>query len=223
MWYVALDGIDVATMQQSVWYLPVTPQFYGGDSWNATSQPLGERLGGLQTISEVSATPLGVAIHAHQSPTPGIAMSARRSRASVACEKCRQRKVRCSISLTGVPCVSCTQDGSVCSVRPTKTNISGPLRRDTTPQSPAGNITRPTNGTAPIQYSNQATTTTYTSPNDHSHVRGISSLDSNSNNVHEPSEEHTGAQIVTAAIEQNDESNDLPFYIGMKTCSNSGP
>lgn len=150
-------------------------------------------------------------------------MSARRSRASVACEKCRQRKVRCSISLTGVPCVSCTQDGSVCSVRPTKTNISGPLRRDTTAQSPAGNITRPNNGTSPIQYSNRATTTTYTSPNDHSHVQRISNLDSHSNNVHEPSEEHTGAQIVTAAIEQDDESNDLPFYIGMNKDSYSSP
>jgi hypothetical protein len=49
-------------------------------------------------------------------------MSTRRSRASVACEKCRQRKVRCSITVTGVPCISCTQDGSVCSVRHTKFN-----------------------------------------------------------------------------------------------------
>jgi hypothetical protein len=51
-----------------------------------------------------------------------INMSTRRSRASVACEKCRQRKVRCSITVTGVPCISCTQDGSVCSVRHTKFN-----------------------------------------------------------------------------------------------------
>lgn len=49
-------------------------------------------------------------------------MSTRRSRASVACEKCRQRKVRCSITLTGVPCISCTQDGSICTVRNTNFN-----------------------------------------------------------------------------------------------------
>jgi hypothetical protein len=30
----------------------------------------------------------------------------------------------------------------------------------------------------------------------------------------EPPEEHTGAQIVSAAVGQNTEPNDLPFYIG---------
>lgn len=44
-------------------------------------------------------------------------MSARRSRSAVACERCRGRKVRCSVMLTGTPCVSCTQDGNICTVR----------------------------------------------------------------------------------------------------------
>jgi len=58
----------------------------------------------------------------HRTVSDGSSMSTRRSRAAIACEKCRQRKVRCSITLTGVPCISCTQDGSVCAVRHTKFN-----------------------------------------------------------------------------------------------------
>jgi hypothetical protein len=58
----------------------------------------------------------------HRTVSEDSSMSTRRSRAAIACEKCRQRKVRCSITLTGVPCISCTQDGSVCAVRHTKFN-----------------------------------------------------------------------------------------------------
>ncbi|PWY88639.1 hypothetical protein BO94DRAFT_515460 [Aspergillus sclerotioniger CBS 115572] len=43
-------------------------------------------------------------------------MSARRYRSTVACRSCRQRKVRCSLNLTGVPCIRCAQDHADCVV-----------------------------------------------------------------------------------------------------------
>ncbi|KAJ6096933.1 hypothetical protein N7486_007679 [Penicillium sp. IBT 16267x] len=43
--------------------------------------------------------------------------SQRHRRCAVACQNCRERKVRCSVSVTGVPCAGCTQDGVECNVR----------------------------------------------------------------------------------------------------------
>ncbi|KAB8218902.1 fungal-specific transcription factor domain-containing protein [Aspergillus novoparasiticus] len=40
----------------------------------------------------------------------------RRHRSTVACQACRQRKVRCSLTVTGVPCAGCTQDAIECIV-----------------------------------------------------------------------------------------------------------
>lgn len=40
----------------------------------------------------------------------------RRHRSAVACQSCRARKVRCSVLLTGVPCVTCAQDQVQCVV-----------------------------------------------------------------------------------------------------------
>ncbi|KID81463.1 Transcription factor, fungi [Metarhizium guizhouense ARSEF 977] len=42
----------------------------------------------------------------------------RRHRSVIACQGCRLRKVRCSLSVTGVPCTTCTQDGTDCLVSP---------------------------------------------------------------------------------------------------------
>ncbi|KAJ5630005.1 hypothetical protein N7528_003662 [Penicillium herquei] len=46
-------------------------------------------------------------------PTP-----TRTHRSSVACQACRQRKVRCSLSMTGNPCIGCAQDQAECIVIP---------------------------------------------------------------------------------------------------------
>ncbi|RFU24442.1 hypothetical protein B7463_g11893, partial [Scytalidium lignicola] len=40
----------------------------------------------------------------------------RRFRSAVACQGCRQRKIRCSVTVTGVPCIVCSQDGTECIV-----------------------------------------------------------------------------------------------------------
>ncbi|ETS76645.1 hypothetical protein PFICI_12032 [Pestalotiopsis fici W106-1] len=50
--------------------------------------------------------------------------SSRRKRATVACEKCHSRKVRCNISTKGFPCANCEQDGASCTIfRPKRTRI----------------------------------------------------------------------------------------------------
>ncbi|KAF9895115.1 hypothetical protein FE257_000017 [Aspergillus nanangensis] len=41
-------------------------------------------------------------------------MSGRRYRSTIACQNCRQRKVRCTVTVTGIPCIGCSQDGSEC-------------------------------------------------------------------------------------------------------------
>ncbi|KAL6886169.1 fungal-specific transcription factor domain-containing protein [Trichoderma longibrachiatum] len=45
-------------------------------------------------------------------------MSTRRYRSAIACQTCRVRKVRCSVSMTGVPCISCEQDQTECVLKP---------------------------------------------------------------------------------------------------------
>ncbi|KAI8720002.1 Zn(2)-C6 fungal-type domain-containing protein [Fusarium sp. LHS14.1] len=41
----------------------------------------------------------------------------RRHRSTVACQECRGRKVRCSVTVTGIPCMRCAQDGIECIVQ----------------------------------------------------------------------------------------------------------
>jgi hypothetical protein len=43
-------------------------------------------------------------------------MSSRRNRSAVACQACRRRKVRCTVTVTGIPCINCSQDGMECTV-----------------------------------------------------------------------------------------------------------
>jgi hypothetical protein len=76
---------------------------------------------------------------------------------------------------------------------------------------------RPGNGSQPAQpfNVNPVVGTAHSSPAGHGQsqrsVNGISRPES----LNEPPpEEHTGAQIVSAAIERNNDSNSLPFYIG---------
>lgn len=89
--------------------------------------------------------------------------------------------------------------------------------RTQTPHSPSAN-SLPRNEMPPTQHFNVDPATTYSSPNEHHPPERLIGRDSYPNINQEPPEEHTGAQIVSAAIEQNDQSNDLPFYIGMDDC-----
>jgi hypothetical protein len=41
----------------------------------------------------------------------------RRHRSTVACQNCRRRKVRCSVTVTGIPCSNCIQDRTTCTIQ----------------------------------------------------------------------------------------------------------
>ena len=55
---------------------------------------------------------------------------------------------------------------------------------------------------------------THSSPAGHGQSQRSADRPSYPGSLNEPPEEHTGAQIVSAAIERNDDNNSLPFYIG---------
>ncbi|EXJ67823.1 uncharacterized protein A1O5_09169 [Cladophialophora psammophila CBS 110553] len=40
----------------------------------------------------------------------------KRKRSAIACTRCHDRKVRCSLAFQGIPCANCAQDGTVCKV-----------------------------------------------------------------------------------------------------------
>ncbi|OAP59360.1 hypothetical protein AYL99_06658 [Fonsecaea erecta] len=40
----------------------------------------------------------------------------KRKRSAIACTRCHDRKVRCSVAFQGIPCANCAQDGTVCKV-----------------------------------------------------------------------------------------------------------
>jgi hypothetical protein len=66
---------------------------------------------------------------------------------------------------------------------------------------------------------NPIASTTHSSPVGHEQSQHSVNRISRPESLNEPPEEHTGAQIVSAAIEHNNDNNDnhgsLPFYIGM--------
>jgi len=76
---------------------------------------------------------------------------------------------------------------------------------------------RPANGSpsAPPFVVNPVASTAHSSPAGQGQPQQLVNRISRPESLNEPPEEHTGAQIVSAAIEQNNDSNSLPFYIGM--------
>ncbi|KIX99871.1 uncharacterized protein Z520_04507 [Fonsecaea multimorphosa CBS 102226] len=40
----------------------------------------------------------------------------KRKRSAIACTRCHDRKVRCSLAFQGIPCANCAQDGTVCKI-----------------------------------------------------------------------------------------------------------
>jgi hypothetical protein len=55
----------------------------------------------------------------------------------------------------------------------------------------------------------------HSSPAEQDQSQHLTHRTSHPSSLNEPPEEHTGAQIVSAAIERNNDHNSLPFYIGM--------
>ncbi|EED13377.1 C6 transcription factor, putative [Talaromyces stipitatus ATCC 10500] len=147
----------------------------------------------------------------------------RRHRSAFACQLCRQRKVRCSLSVTGVPCAGCAQDRQQCIVDPKRRDII-PLNRaqvaQNSRQSPSAQRESAPNGNDIVKTSSPAAfgrtedtiisqQTQIPSPwNSQTSEKGSLSRD----DVLE--EERHGLEIADAALGQPQRVGQRPFYTG---------
>ncbi|KAL4774361.1 fungal-specific transcription factor domain-containing protein [Aspergillus nidulans var. acristatus] len=140
-------------------------------------------------------------------------MSTRRYRSTVACHSCRSRKVRCSVNVTGIPCIRCTQDSAECVVdsgneTSRASHRHGSVRqrsRAVTSSSPPNRIEAYTrNGTSPFP---RHTTDSPAQP--------ISSKSASQHDIHD--EERNGLEIAAAALGDPKRAGHVPFYTGDKT------
>ncbi|PYI32697.1 hypothetical protein BP00DRAFT_340861 [Aspergillus indologenus CBS 114.80] len=147
-------------------------------------------------------------------------MSARRYRSTVACHSCRQRKVRCSINVTGVPCIRCAQDHAECvvdplpaeSARTSRRNASARhrLRAATSSPSVRGALTE-RNVLRPPR------TPAFQRPPSESPVPAPAPATSASERYSIQDEERNGLEIAEAALGNPEQAGQVPFYTGDKT------
>ncbi|KAF1924065.1 uncharacterized protein M421DRAFT_425082 [Didymella exigua CBS 183.55] len=154
----------------------------------------------------------------------------RRHRSAVACRNCRRRKVRCSVTVTGIPCSNCTQDRTACTIQ----EVSHELLRSPIPVSQRQvhsseliGATVDKSSYAPVRNDSQALYPDRHDPpvrNSHSSLPG----DGDPGNAQlgktpvrlDPErqrnleEEQSGAEISFAARGQGDSNSGTPFYTG---------
>ncbi|KAL4998757.1 fungal-specific transcription factor domain-containing protein [Aspergillus recurvatus] len=139
-------------------------------------------------------------------------MSARRYRSTVACHSCRSRKVRCSVNVTGIPCIRCSQDRAECVVdtgnvtsRASRRNGSVKQRLRAATSSPPNRIeTYTRNETSASQ---RRTTDSPAQP--------ITSRSASQHDIQD--EERNGLEIAAAALGDPGRAGRVPFYTGDKT------
>ncbi|XRM40844.1 hypothetical protein ABZX51_004149 [Aspergillus tubingensis] len=143
----------------------------------------------------------------------------RHQRSTIACETCRLRKVRCSLNITGIPCIGCAQDNTQCIVDPKRQER---LRRTRTsrvqqPHTPSNNVlpgvsraTRPQLISSPAPDYPRETIHQYAT--DPVSRRGTPLLPNDAE-----SEERYGLEIAAAALGQPQRAGRVPFYSGAGT------
>ncbi|KAJ6139441.1 hypothetical protein N7471_005927 [Penicillium samsonianum] len=142
-------------------------------------------------------------------------MSTRRYRSAAACQNCRQRKVRCSVTVTGIPCIGCTQDGRECTVPPTKTQtirerhsrrtasvIGSPPNADSSGLIPQSSL--------PDAFQNAP----HSHNTDHHELAGMRSVSNPPDFSRRQEEEETGVEIATKVLGKNSRAGEAPFYTG---------
>ncbi|UKZ45915.1 hypothetical protein TrVGV298_000109 [Trichoderma virens] len=180
-------------------------------------------------------------------PTIGsMAMSTfRHRRSAVACQNCRRRKVRCSVQVTGIPCINCSQDSVGCVLLESNRNSRHK-------QSPGIRHNHPSH--APIQFElNRSITTSRTVPqplpqasaeqgsnsitsyaprnSDSSKAVDDGGLAASTDSRGSPDDQRIGAEISSAALGQSNQAARAPFYTGeapgftsvLDACSPSQP
>ncbi|CAI7611418.1 unnamed protein product [Penicillium discolor] len=144
-------------------------------------------------------------------------------RSAVACQNCRERKVRCSVSVTGVPCAGCTQDRAECIVRErqrrrkqqTGSFAARPPRETIQIDQPSAEPSSillshhltPMERETPGIVSRAPQTDRLDSPRDDRTFRSITER-------HEDAAESTGVEISSAVLGQDNKIGQVPFYTG---------
>ncbi|EHK42217.1 hypothetical protein TRIATDRAFT_229782 [Trichoderma atroviride IMI 206040] len=152
----------------------------------------------------------------------------RRHRSAFACQNCRRRKVRCSVSVTGIPCVGCTQDSIDCIVHQTQglkrqqpketfgqhDSFHGPLELDLgLPAAEARRALQPLSPASVDQGLSSAAS--YASPNDGSKRAGDARSSRSGTELRgNQDEQRAGTEISSAALGQNNQIAGAPFYTG---------
>ncbi|KAG8411858.1 hypothetical protein J3458_015154 [Metarhizium acridum] len=144
-----------------------------------------------------------------------------RYRSAVACQNCRRRKVRCSLSVTGVPCVGCMQDNAECLVHQTQSQKRQKIQPP--PQTAVGQE-RQITATGNIPHSESPaspgqrldTLVTYSAQEQGSVNAGAESSPPRSTTGLQsiPDERRTGIEISSAALGQGKHVGQVPFYTG---------
>ncbi|KAJ5578146.1 fungal-specific transcription factor domain-containing protein [Penicillium hispanicum] len=143
---------------------------------------------------------------------------ARRHKSAVACQACRQRKVRCSLTVTGVPCAGCTQDGAQCIVDLNRAKAT--KKRD-----------QPTNHAHPASSTGFHSNVVNTTPNPSVQLaNGSPNIESfrarsgqstpaatNASSSNIEDEERNGLEIAAAALGKPQRMGEVPFYTGDQT------
>ncbi|KAL4910973.1 hypothetical protein BDW74DRAFT_172427 [Aspergillus multicolor] len=139
-------------------------------------------------------------------------MSARRYRSTVACHSCRSRKVRCSINVTGIPCIRCAQDNAQCVVDPPNETTRANRRTVLGRQRPRAATSSPSNRVE--TYIENDTSTLQRHATDSPAQIGTS----RSTSQHDiQDEERNGLEIAAAALGNPERAGQVPFYTGDKT------
>ncbi|KAJ5220564.1 fungal-specific transcription factor domain-containing protein [Penicillium chermesinum] len=159
--------------------------------------------------------------------SPNQTPRARRHRSAVACQACRKRKVRCSLTVTGIPCAGCAQDATECIVNPrqakgTKQNDRlGPrCRRQVHAETANSNLATGAYQARQIPHpSNEPTSAGLPALNPRvENTRRILDRDPSENEVNNMAEEErSGLDIASAALGQPNSVGEVPYYTGEQT------
>ncbi|KAH8695414.1 fungal-specific transcription factor domain-containing protein [Talaromyces proteolyticus] len=150
-----------------------------------------------------------------------------RYRSAVACQNCRRRKVRCTITVTGIPCVGCTQDRAECIVSKRRVRTSQSQHRGDPPRSE----TSPTAGlprSSPLsrrRISNSALNPPTSLNHQAQSVRSPEGFDGGSFAADDnggssdlnqnQQEERSAANLIVASLKPQDRgASDMPVYTG---------
>ncbi|KAL4740641.1 fungal-specific transcription factor domain-containing protein [Aspergillus similis] len=139
-------------------------------------------------------------------------MSTRRYRSTVACHSCRSRKVRCSVNVTGIPCIRCSQDRVECVVD-TGNEISRASRRHGSMKQRLRAVT--SSPLSRIETYTRNQTSAFPRRTTDSPAQPITSRSASQHDIQD--EERNGLEIAAAALGDSKRAGHVPFYTGDKT------